>query len=47
METAIEATPIRAADFLEILEPTSASAMKLANGIAGISHNNLSTLSSH
>ena len=44
---AIEATPTRAAAFLEIREPTSASTIKLANGIAGISHNNLSTLSSH
>jgi hypothetical protein len=32
---------------LEIREPTRASTMKLANGIAGISHNNLSTLPSH
>jgi len=33
--------------FLEIRAPTSASTIELANGIAGISHNNLSTLPSH
>jgi hypothetical protein len=47
VETAIEATPMKAANFLEIREPTSASTTKLANGTAGMSHNNLSTLSPH
>ena len=46
-EAAIEATPITAAAFFEIRGPNSASTVKLENGIAGISHNNLSTLSSH
>jgi hypothetical protein len=46
-EAAIEATPITAATFFEIRGPNSASMVKLANGTAGISHNNLSTLSSH